>query len=528
MHNRIWPRRLRFTLVALLVLLVALPSAGLARDLEPATSEEIDEFVQEQMDASRIPGAALAIVDADQVTHERGFGTTADDQSVTPETLFGIGSAGKSITALATMQLVESGDIELDAPVQDYIPWFRLADQEMSAQLTVRHLLTMTSGIPATAGGEAFRSTEAQSPEEAIRALSDAEFASRPGETFEYVNANFVILGHLIEVASGESYGDYVERNIFDPLEMDNTYTDLAEAELAGLPDGHRYWFGVPVGYTMQELPALVPAGYIVSTTSDLSNFLQMYLNDGTFNGTRILSAEGIDTMLSGVTQAGLGPWADGATAEYAMGWYVGGPWGDGDTIFHPGSAPNFTSMLMLDRERGLGVATVMNSASEQPLPGAAGALRELPSGVMSILSDESPEHGAGLARFYIVFDVIVAAFVLLQAAALVRLIRRPSIVPGRIDQVQRGWWAYARFVLPLIWEIGLGVALLFVPALIAMSWQSLMLWMPDLGFVLLLIAVLWLVTGAVRAARIVGAVRTESVAESWTPRGAQAQTPSV
>ncbi len=115
-----------------------------------ATSyDAIDAYVEEQMRRLNIPGVSLAIVEGDQIVHLRGFGQARPGgEAPTPQTPFFIGSLTKSITALAVMQLVEAGKIELDAPVQRYLPWFRVADPEASAQMTVRHLLNQTSGLP--------------------------------------------------------------------------------------------------------------------------------------------------------------------------------------------------------------------------------------------------------------------------------------------------------------------------------------------------------------------------------------------
>jgi CubicO group peptidase (beta-lactamase class C family) len=107
---------------------------------------DIDAYVESQMRRLHIPGASLAIVEGDRIVYLRGFGRARPAGEIpTPQTPFFIGSLTKSITALAVMQLVEAGKIELDAPVQRYLPWFRVADPQASAQMTVRHLLNQTS-----------------------------------------------------------------------------------------------------------------------------------------------------------------------------------------------------------------------------------------------------------------------------------------------------------------------------------------------------------------------------------------------
>ena len=114
-----------------------------------ASYDAIDAYVEGQMRRLNIPGVSLAIVEGDKIVHLRGFGRARPGgEAPTPQTPFFIGSLTKSFTALAVMQLVEAGKIELDAPVQRYLPWFRVADPQASAQMTVRHLLNQTSGLP--------------------------------------------------------------------------------------------------------------------------------------------------------------------------------------------------------------------------------------------------------------------------------------------------------------------------------------------------------------------------------------------
>ena len=113
----------------------------------------VDRFVRSEMDAQRIPGLALGIVQRDRIVHVRGFGHVRQSgPEVTPQTPFLIGSVTKSFTALAIMQLSEAGRVQLDAPVQRYLPWWRVADPVASAQVTVRHLLYQVSGLSKATG----------------------------------------------------------------------------------------------------------------------------------------------------------------------------------------------------------------------------------------------------------------------------------------------------------------------------------------------------------------------------------------
>ena len=166
------------------------------------------------MAAQRIPGLALGIVKDDRIAYLRGFGKADDSgRAVTPQTPFIIGSLSKSFTALAIMQLVEAGKVELDAPVQRYLPWFRVADEEASARITVRHLLNHTSGL-STKTGRSYQGngdTSDAALEKAVRKLSSAELTAPVGETYQYSTINYSVLGLIVQTVAGRSYESYVQ-----------------------------------------------------------------------------------------------------------------------------------------------------------------------------------------------------------------------------------------------------------------------------------------------------------------------------
>src|SRR5437016_3396968 len=159
-------------LLALLVLSFTVLPVSAAPQTGAPDIASIDAYISAQMQADHIPGVALGLVHNDQVMHLRGFGSA--DQSgraVTPQTPFILASVSKSFTALAILQLVEAGKIELDASVQHYLPWFRVADPVASARITVRHLLYHTSGIPSS--GYACRADDVtMSLEQYVRSLA--------------------------------------------------------------------------------------------------------------------------------------------------------------------------------------------------------------------------------------------------------------------------------------------------------------------------------------------------------------------
>ena len=153
---------------------------------EPAADyAAIDRYVPSQLEANRFPGVAIAVVDGASLADVQGFGRDAQGQLVTAETPLMIGSNSKSFTALAIMQLADAGTVDLNAPVQRYVPDFQLAEPGANSRITVRQLLNQTSGIPATAAGDMLLEFQDASLQQGLAALSAAHMHAPPGTEYQ-------------------------------------------------------------------------------------------------------------------------------------------------------------------------------------------------------------------------------------------------------------------------------------------------------------------------------------------------------
>ncbi len=476
---------------AAVVLALVLPGASAAA-AEGGAEDDVAQVLTEQLDAAGIPGGAVVTVTADGDVAARGVGTTADGEPVTADTPFVIGSTTKSFTALAVMQLVEAGEVDLDSPVTRYVPEFSLAAGEPIGDITVRHLLQHTSGLDDLSGGPLLGSARDGTALEAVGELSGSRLVSTPGETWRYTNANYALAGLVVEAASGQTYPDYLETHVLDPLGMDDTSV-LADPAVA---PGHQYWFGFAAGAGPVRRTGVVAAGYLASSAEDLGRYLLMYLREGTTpDGTRILSADGIRTLTAPGPEAHLGPWADGAKARYAMGWMVGGPWTE-PTIFHPGNSPDSSAMLALFPDRGLAAATLVPASHELPVPGNPSITDRISRNVMHAVLGEPVPEPTTLWGFYAWFDAVVIALSALALWALVRAVRaeRRPATRGRLR----------RWLRPLP-SLLMALVLLGLPILTAGGWSVIWTWAPDLGATLVLLIALLSGAGGLR---LVTAVR--------------------
>ena len=213
------------------------------------------------------------------------------------------------------MQLVQAGKVTLDAPVHRYLPWFRLADARASGRITVRQLLIQTSGISTAAGVDPLRG-RATTLEAQVRALATVQGAT-PGRSFTHSNANYEVLGLVVQAVVGEPYGAYVARHIFTPLGMRRSYVDLAAARAAGLAQGHILWFGQVQARDAYYRSDFLPAGFLVSDAADMARYLVAQVNDGRYGTASVLAPAGIAALHRPEVSEG----TPGRDARYGMGW---------------------------------------------------------------------------------------------------------------------------------------------------------------------------------------------------------------
>lgn len=488
-------RLLALGIVVLALCLIA-PASAFAEESPTAEPDlaAIDAYIQEEMREAHIPGLALGIVHDDEVVHIESFGVAGPSgRAVTPRTPFILASASKSFTALAIMQLSEAGKVDLDAPVQRYVPWFRVADKAASNQITVRNLLNHTSGLPEDTAFEPMRSNDMSDDalEERVRALNDVQLNHRVGTTFEYTDANYDVLGLIVQKVAGQSYESYVQERIFAPLEMGHSFTDQTDARRDGLATGYRSWFGFPVPFEAPYSRAAMPSSYLISSTQDMTHFLNAQLNGGRYGGTSVLSPEGVADMHRPAVREG------DKDEFYGMGWEARSL-GGVPVVRHDGTNSNFYADMVLEPEGRWGVVILANFDSIN-LNG--GRLQGLSSGVISQLHGQAPPdvpmpHHPLLAPAMLV----VAIVSVLQALGITRsmvLLRRWRTQPNR--RPRRRWAVALRVGLPLVSNVGWGLFMLIGFPQLTYPLALTLLLVPDLGYLVVVSGVVALSWGIVR-----------------------------
>jgi len=484
-----WQRRARILLVVVPFLWLGARPQRAAASEPPGTAAayaRLDEYVAAQLESARIPGAALVVVEGDRIAHLAAFGSSGPSgERVTPQTPFCVGSVSKSFTALAVLQLLEQGLLELDASVQRYLPWFEVAGRGAAARITLRQLLTHTSGLSTWSGRRA--EADELPLAHALRELARFELDAAPGDRFEYSNANYQVLGAVIEAIAGASYPDYIERRVFEPLGLRHAYARGSAALADHLATGHRYWFGWPVAEERTPNPgAALPSGGLMLSAEDLGRYLLAWLGGGAIGSSRLLSPAAVELALQPQVRVPSG-------GQYALGWNVK-PSGETFGVWHTGRTSSFHTHVAIDRASRRGFALLLNAESYVSGP----AIGKLGVEVGRALSGEEPVaiSGPGIPPGLAALMVFVALQALLCARGVVALSRsrRAAVVP--VASTLRYLFA------PLALAAGLSVsALVLVPRSNDVDWLGLARAAPDAGGLLLAVAVQAVLWAMLRAA---------------------------
>lgn len=458
------------------VVVMALLSSLLAGRPLPAYAQTatLDAYLEAQVAAHRIPGLALAIAYADGRVETRTYGN-----GITPATRFRIGSLSKTMTAVAVLQLVEAGLVDLDAPVQTYLTDFTTQNADWARRITVRHLLNQTSGLSDEGYDSLFN---ARPSEELIRSFAGARHTAEPGMQFAYFNPNYDLLGRIVEVVSGQRYSAYMSEKLFMPAGMRHAlvYDDPAPRAVEGLTQGHILLYGFPIPYA-EHLPIAAPSGGIIASGADMAAFLRQFVMDA----PDILSRESITTML---TVPG------GIDAPYAMGWFAGASGDEGRIFTHPGDVTTFHADMALLPDEGVAFALLYN---RQNLLSTFTTYPEIRDGVTAILRGGEAAAG-GLSAGVIGIILLVVSVIAVVGDTRRLLISRQWVKRTQGQTVARRGLSLAVLLIPLY-------VLLLLPSLIlaltgrGLNYTLLIAYLPDIMLLLAVTATLSVLTVAVR-----------------------------
>jgi CubicO group peptidase (beta-lactamase class C family) len=347
----------------------------------PMNAQTLGAFIREKTETNKVPGLSVAVAKDDRVVWERGFGfaSIATSTPATPSTNYLWFSMTKIVTATAVMRLAEDGNLDLDAPADEYFRGFKVVSQPVP--VTVRHLLSHSSGLANPLPIRWVRPAGTPAPDQ--RAFVNRLLAKHrklrftPGEHASYSNLGYLVLGEVISQVSNARYEEYVGEEILAPLGMDYTgfaYQDPAQHEAATgyqplwrpltplfrrvLPHGV---VGSRQGRYITFNPFYVNGsayGGLVGGVSEANRLAMLHLNGGCIDGTRLLSSDSVAEMQRITPRGG--------KRDFGLGWFRSHEPAQHLPAFieHLGGGAGFWNVMRIYPERSLGVVMMGNTTS--------------------------------------------------------------------------------------------------------------------------------------------------------------------
>lgn len=341
-----------------------------AAALSPAVRDAVtvlQPWIDEQMSYQGVPGMSIAVVHDQEVIWETAYGVSdlKTRQPMTPHTLCRLGSVTKLFTSTAIMQLRDAGRLRLDDPVTKFLPWFQVQNPfPDSPAITVRHLLTHTSGLPRDAPLPYWTTHSFPNLEELKAVMPQIKLLTVPGERYHYSNLGMGLLGHIVTAASGERYEDYVQDHILRPLGMTHSTLEPSAEVRARMATQymHRQRDGSRRIHTYYDTGALRSAANMVSNVEDLARFAALQFRDGVAGGEQILSGSTLAEMHR--AQFVYPSWHGGRGIGFAVSHDE-----DSGTTFvqHGGWIGGFRTDFLLDPARKLAVIVMTNADDASP-----------------------------------------------------------------------------------------------------------------------------------------------------------------
>lgn len=370
-------KSLHLTFLAL-GLLILIPTTETSAQKNPYKKQlnELDEYYEQARQDWEVPGLAVAIVKDGEIIFEKGFGVRniEGDEPVNENTMFAIASNTKAFTSASLAILVDQGKINWDDKVTEYLPWFKMYDPYVTENMTIRDLLTHRSGL-ATFSGDLLWYGSDYSREEVVRRARYLEPVYGFRAHFGYSNIMYIAAGEVIHAVTGKTWDDFVKENFFDPLGMNRTITTtrvLPEYENVAAPHTTFEDNVIPIEYLNWDNVA--PAGAIISSVDDVSQWLMLQLNRGVHGEDTIFTPQRSHEMWSqntvlGVSEFSEKNWPSMFFKSYGLGWSLSNYLGH-KIVGHSGGYDGMISYscLVPDEDLGFVILTNKNSSLYYPL----------------------------------------------------------------------------------------------------------------------------------------------------------------
>lgn len=439
--------------------------------------DTIDSYLEGQMKQAAIPNLSLGIVKDGKIVYLQSYGEGSHGISGAKNDIYAIGSVSKTFTALCVRQLIENGKIDENSSISHYLPDFRAIYNGNDADITVGQLLQHTSGISKLTGGAPYLYNERYSLQEVVDRSLRITLVHSPGTVYEYSNLNYLILGRLVEIVSGQSYNEYINEWILTPLKMTNTFPSISELHGKDYMKPFLPFYGgtIPVYYPISE--GITPTGGFFSTAEDLCKWMICYQQGGYINEQTLIVNNSVSSMQSAENDV-----------CYSIYWTAVKK-ADTQTICHNGTWPGYSSSVLVDTASGYGVVVLTNSFDQSGVSSSAPTPWSMSEDILTFLKTDSFPDQKPITWNYSLL-IWVAILILGMTAFAVFMVRREIRCSSKIKGMRKIiTWATVFFAVPALW-------LIIVPLVNDCGWKWLLASNPNVNISILFIMAVLVLTG--------------------------------
>lgn len=332
--------------------------------LNPGSRSPLSDFIESGREQWQIPGMAVGIVYQDQLIFAQGFGALGLEQSdpIDADTLFGVASTTKAMTAAAIGLLVDEGKLNWDDRVIDHLPYFQLSDPWVTQHVTIRDLLSHQVGVGRMTGNQ-IRYMPTASREHVIKQMRYHTFEAPFRSRYVYSNVMYSVAGEVVAAVSGQSWDDFMAERLFAPLNMTRSNTSITQFDPndRNIAHPHQYIEGEIVPIARRNFDNVGPSASVNTSIHDMAQWMRLQLGDaGVYQGQRLLS----DAVMREMHQAQVSLPRSGKTEPlrgYGLGWTLDTYRGYAVSS-HGGATDGFNTSLTLVPKLDLGIVVITNT----------------------------------------------------------------------------------------------------------------------------------------------------------------------
>lgn len=317
-------------------------------------AERLNEIIKSEMESKDIPAVSIALLHDQEILYAKGFGFQ-DDAKTKPadiNSIYRIGSVSKMFTDIGIMQEMEKGRLDIDAPISKYLPEFK-PENPFDKEITLRQLMAHRAGLVREPIVGHYFDDQEPSLTATVESLNETELVYEPETRTKYSNAGIAVVGYTLEVLSGKTFADYLQKNILEPLKMSSSSFEAKESFADQLVEGDMWTYDGRVFPAPTFSLGMAPAGSMYASVADLSLFIKMLFRGGQLeNGEQLISEESIRAMWTPQFAR------KQAQSGYGLGFSIGQL--DGlKLVGHGGAIYGFSTEMLLLPEKKLGVVVV-------------------------------------------------------------------------------------------------------------------------------------------------------------------------